>query len=546
MKLSLRTKSTLFFLLGLSNSAFAELSLPMSNYPLQNGVETKGYQVMQGVVVDINEPDMALGVTPTNDLYYIPSFATTELTNKSTSIGANCSAVEAELSSETILANSKRNLLRIIENNQELINQLLVKSAASNGQCINQTANLSALGEKAQTLRERYIDTANTLKSKRTELGTCQLITPDGCEDLAKEVIELATKVQQASSEFVDAQNEENEARVSKTRICAEATAASSQAFQLIDLADKTRKSISSIEDDVIGRIDSFGTQYGGTAIAVVSSRSKRQQEELESANPLMRVRPVEINSAKFQLSPPIYGTGKDLIPRQTVLAVSVVGGDMHSTMTGSTFTQVANASGSVGMTISLSRLGACSNELTSTAGFQIEYNSYSYLNGIAKWNKWNTYKKIESTTKKGGFFSSKTVHDLWEEMKGGDSFKFVLLNDNSGIDSDKMRRDLQAGLLDRILKAWAEVKSLNTGGTLSMPSHGQNGAQAAADGLSKCPHMYCQAGVLTLKTMDAIWGRQVSEQNVQQAWDVIVEDRFSYTQVYPHTGMIATEVVIR
>lgn len=547
-----RKRTTVAKLLAMSwlglgaSSAMAQLALPMENYPLNPGVKTGGYEVLQGVLVDVNERNMSLAVQSTDDLFYVPAFATTEMSDKSLSVGANCGAVEAELESERALAGTKLRLVRVLQNNEDLLEELIAESAAAAGRCIRDTASASSAAASVTGLQTRLVEQSGALRSKRTELQTCNLVTPGECTELAGEVTDLAVEVQETSNQLITAQDKETLANSQKARSCAEQTAAARQATELTTLVNDIRREVSNIEDDVIGTIDSYGTQLGGTAIAVVSSRARRQIEELESLNPNSRVRPLPIKEARFFLAPPAYGTGDNLIPRQTVLAIAVTGAEPKPTMNGETFKSVANSGGSVGVTVTLSRLGACSEDLTATAGFNIKYDTYSYLNGQAKWEKWSTYKKIEETKKSGGFFSSKTVHSLWEDMKAGDGFEFVLLNDNGGVDADTMRTQLQAALLDRVIKTFAEVKSLNAGGTMTMPTAGPHGAAVAADGLSKCPHVYCQGAVFALRTLDSIFGRDVSRQEVEQAWSAVTTDKFSYTQVYQRQRSISTELIIR
>lgn len=312
---------------------------------------------------------------------------------------------------------------------------------------------------------------------------------------------------------------------------------------RLFDTITTTTARIANLEDQVIGRLDAMGLQDGGTATAVISIRAKQQAEELQNANPSLRVRPINIKSATFHFVPN-PNTMNPLVSRKTVLGIGVTGAEASPSLPGSTLMNAIDSNGSVGVTLGLSRIGACSPELSASAGFSYDFDTYSYLSGRAEWNKWQTYEKIESTTKKGGFFSSKTVHNLWVDMKNGDGFKFVVANDNGGIDPESMRNELRKALLDQVIKDWAELQSLDATGGMSMPQAGPTGAEVFAEGLSKCPHIYCQGGVYVLKGLQAVFGSAGSRDEIKKEYNTTATEVFSYTQVYPRKAKSATAVI--
>jgi hypothetical protein len=67
-----------------------------------------------------------------------------------------------------------------------------------------------------------------------------------------------------------------------------------------------------------------------------------------------------------------------------------------------------------------------------------------------------------------------------------------------------------------------------------------------AADGLSKCPNLYCQIGSFSLKTLDAIFGKQVSRDDVFKEWKVDSTETFSYTKADRLTRNAPVQLVVR
>lgn len=143
---------------------------------------------------------------------------------------------------------------------------------------------------------------------------------------------------------------------------------------------------------------------------------------------------------------------------------------------------------------------------LVSTAdyAYQVQVNrSYE-----ASYNMAELFKRIQKQSKKGGFFTSKTIHSLVIEKDSKGWFKFKSLSEDQRHEWDEaLAQTVKAELIERALKKIG----VDPVGKAEMPgiiAPGKSGASQIANGISKCPHIYCQAGAFVLSGLDSVFGR--------------------------------------
>lgn len=292
----------------------------------------------------------------------------------------------------------------------------------------------------------------------------------------------------------------------------------------IADLADSNQK-----------RLEQLGKEPGGFVAATVKLTSARELQALRSANPGYSVATVPARTVVFSFVPAEDDINASL-PKRTTVGFALAGQPLSQARpegTPEAVTQITSGQ-AVALGVTLSRLGACGENLVRKGAFYYTFPSFGYVKGSVSFNKWKTYKKIEETKSRGGLFTTKTAHKLHEEMKEGQDFVFnVETDDESGTDYEAMKERMRAMLLQELLTSWAEVNTLGSGeGSLAMPNPRANGADVAGDAALKCPHVYCQAAGYALKTFSAIWGRQVSNSEVERAWNVTLTERWGFTRV--------------
>lgn len=283
-------------------------------------------------------------------------------------------------------------------------------------------------------------------------------------------------------------------------------------------------------------RLEKYGKEPGGVANALVALYDVKDVQALEEANPWYSVQVVPIEGITFAFNPSLEDVSSvAMMPKKTTLGFSLAGDVFNPKAPGSSAPAVTQLkSGSqTALSITLSRLGACNKELLRSGVFSYDFPAYGYLKGSAEFNKWQVYTRLEENSSKGGLFSTKAVHKLYEDMKGERGFKFAAFTDGD-TDLEEMKERLHARLLDQLLTDFAEVKQLANGvNPAGLPNPPQSGADAGADALLTCPHVYCQAAGYGLKTLDAIFGRKISRSEAKREMNVKVTEQFGYTHRY-------------
>lgn len=170
-------------------------------------------------------------------------------------------------------------------------------------------------------------------------------------------------------------------------------------------------------------------------------------------------------------------------------------------------------------------------------ANVTYKYYLQAFRRYHARFNLASMVKRIEKSTKKGGFFSTKTVNSLIEEKSSKDWFEITVDSDHNELSFDDISREVKADLISRAME---QITLMNTGSPSQAPSivtPPANGASTAAKELQKCPHIYCQAGAAILGVADAIWGGSEAVSNFIKNNDVWAEDRVEERKMFEYHG---------
>ncbi len=115
---------------------------------------------------------------------------------------------------------------------------------------------------------------------------------------------------------------------------------------------------------------------------------------------------------------------------------------------------------------------------------------------------------RIQKSTKRGGFFSTKTANSLTESGKSDSWFKFeTYSNDPTVVYTEEYKKEIKQQFMDELLREIAGIELTSTGYP-SLIEPGSNGASATADALGKCPHLYCQVGMAAITILDSTFGK--------------------------------------
>lgn len=318
---------------------------------------------------------------------------------------------------------------------------------------------------------------------------------------------------------------------------------------QLVPWTDQITKLTQGVTD----RLDAFGRQPGGFAAATVSLFDPAELRAAQEANRGHRVTFVPVKNVTFGFTTAEEGLGEAATPEATIsrrstLGYSLVGEPLPADATSGSVgaNNAIRNGGEVALGITLSRLGACSADLRRAGVFFYEFDSFAYVQGRAMVNKWAAYKRIEENSSRGGFFRTKTVHKVYEDLKGGQIHSVIVqgVSENSP-DYLSEKEKLEAAVLDDLIKEMAEAQALKADAhdVLGLPTPGQNGATTIANDLQKCPHIYCQAGGFVLRGLSAIFGGSSSSDEVERNYNFKAERQYSYTTKLNDSGAASTMI---
>lgn len=145
---------------------------------------------------------------------------------------------------------------------------------------------------------------------------------------------------------------------------------------------------------------------------------------------------------------------------------------------------------------------------ITPTAFYKYEVGAtFGYT---ATYNKGLLAKKIRESSSKGGFFKTATASSLIETAETSGWFSLTMSCNDSRVCAEVKAQtawDIKQRLMQEVLD---DISMARLG--VSLPpvesgTPGKNGASAAAEGLRKCAHPYCQAGAIVLDIANSTFG---------------------------------------
>jgi hypothetical protein len=197
---------------------------------------------------------------------------------------------------------------------------------------------------------------------------------------------------------------------------------------------------------------------------------------------------------------------------------------------------QYDNAFGdSVGANVNVSLMGACPfypnglnggivgdiNDLTAEVSMNAfyEYDLQVRRGYTASYNMSQWLSRVEKVVKKGGFFSSKTLHEVVEDSNSSDWFSITFNASSSGFtytpaEQDRIKLEVKAQLQERALMLLAiQMNLMPSSGSPSVPPLQPTGAGTAATYLMKgCGYWsWCLGGSFVLGVLDSIFGRSTA-----------------------------------
>jgi hypothetical protein len=253
----------------------------------------------------------------------------------------------------------------------------------------------------------------------------------------------------------------------------------------------------------------------------------------------VLAMRAVGVTKMPLLLDPKLIAQNKDLAPAAAPDGSKIFGGAMSGAIDLTTVGScaVSQAAGS-----------APSFKMSDLKDYVAATATYSYQVQVKRRHKvvfhfHEFIKLIHEQSKRGGFFSTKTVNSLIDERRHTDWIDFVVDSQDGRYEySDAYVKEVKKDFIDRAL---ADVVALKTGSPntlLALIEPGQNGAGAIGDGLQKCPHLYCQIGAAGFKVLDSIFGSSQAVSQLLKTVDIDKTESVTETKMVPAYGTSSFE----
>ena len=213
---------------------------------------------------------------------------------------------------------------------------------------------------------------------------------------------------------------------------------------------------------------------------------------------------------------------------------------------------------------IVLSALGACHyfpegkdtqkdainfDELSSylVVNAQYEFPVKARRQYVAKYNLSKMMSRIEKSTKKGGFFRSKTIHSVIEKSSSKDWFDISFdANDPEFTytpeEQSQITNEVKLGLIQRAINNVAATTFNPAGQPPTLPGMMPTGAAVTAKGLKKAcgAWIYCHAGSFILSSLNSIFGKSSAVSNFKRTNNAWVTDSVKQVSVLRRTTSLS------
>jgi len=149
--------------------------------------------------------------------------------------------------------------------------------------------------------------------------------------------------------------------------------------------------------------------------------------------------------------------------------------------------------------------------------------------------------KIIHEQSKRGGFFSTKTVNSMIDERTHTDWIDFVVDSQDGRFEySDAYIKEVKKEFIDRAIADIVALKTGSPNALLSLIDPGKSGAGVVGDELQKCPNLYCQIGAAGFRVLDSIFGSSQAVSQLMKSVDVDKSEQVIETKMVPVYGTSA------
>lgn len=483
------------------------------------------------------------------------------------------SVVSKTVEAQELIADKILKMIRDFEPLDEVIAQLGADLAAAKAALDAANAQLALDSERKNEL-VAAVATANEAYS------TCTILnTPEQCQD-AKDAVDAAKL--ELRDFILDTYSPHQQAQLAAKllfdRLTAELANKTNQYATAVEPLNALQGQLADLSASAMQTYDKYTRMTGITAQLTYLIEWNKLVEAYHNANPNIMWERLPIIRSNFNASvnPVLTGAGGEI---PVVLGFSVPGmqgegAQFFPTGDGTVpplstsepqpdkGPQVMPGGSSVSAQLVFSLLGSCGfypqgqngpvvgdvDDLTANmvANMTYEYEVKAHRGYTARYNLSQFVSRLERIKKRGGFFSSKTIREVYESADSNDWFDIQFDQSASGFSYSEQEKkniasEVKGQLIERALRLIA-VQNGSLKGAGALPGLAATGAGTAASYLiSGCGYWsWCYVGGVVLGVLDSIFGSKEAVSNFKRNNNVWVTDRVVDATILTRNGSLS------
>lgn len=516
--------------------------------------------------------------TDTNThLWVLPTRAKVENTNLSRSALSDCSTLATELDTRKAVVQLVNNYVRDIEIDSERLEGVR-KKIRSLEPSMEAARNVKDASKLAQDeMLTLVIDLKTILQAAQQELAACMALadTPEQKATCQKSVEVAQSDLNKAKKEFA----KRNAQYVKDNREFAllegQIKGLKKESTDLLGEIESVQVSLGNVKASIHKQLEYYADSVGGYLTAEFDFAPAEYLNQLETEHPNYTFEYVSLSKSELQPILPIPVIDKaNFRPYLNVTwSDANWGADRKADADYKRCTQSGikievcqskydlalsnprsmSLTGTKGANLELNQLGYCGFVLPDENGkvhpfqpqFTLHYEvplSVGYI-ASGSYNRWRIYKKFESKSSSGGWFSKETTHKIYEELKDTQDFSIKVRVDDPSVSAK------DAGNIEQAIQA--KVFELATGQFLKPTKTeldpktltDKRGATVVGEQLVMTGNPYAAAAGIILMGLDSIFGSSTTSSSVEQVWNQIVNVNWDSAYMIPANGTITVTV---
>lgn len=318
-----------------------------------------------------------------------------------------------------------------------------------------------------------------------------------------------------------------------------------SKANEMIDgygpVEENNLQEISRLLQEMNAQFAEYKSSYGGTVKVVMENKHTELHREFEKKNKSLVLQRMPVaSSVQFKVS------GMAGLVDEKMLSINIPGvrSDVDEAIDGYVSVHFGESlSGSV----DISTLSACMLKVgqakrdENIAKFSVnllhKYDLSVKNDYTISYNLKDIYEKVKSNTSKGGLFKTSSISKIRESVSQSGKLKIEFRSEDPRDNFDKeAKNEIKDKFIARAVEQISQSRIANgSGQVLAMPEARELAARGMAEGLKKCPNLYCQIAGYALDLGSDLFGSKEVSAEFLRTQNFDHSEEVKETKSYTH-----------